>query len=581
MHPASSVMFRFGKFQLDTGRRELIGPDGVVPVQPKVYDFLLHMIESGGAVVSKEKLFKAVWPDVIVTENVLTRAARAARIALGDDATDPQYIRTQHGVGYQFIAPVERDEAPPSPGAARVRSLAILPFRTLVAEERDEVLELGLADTLITRLSKLRGLAVRSLASAKACLGAAPDHAALDAARMLDVDFFLEASLQVREARLRVNARLVSTDDGGAVWSESFDEHFADVFDLQDVICDQIASRVLPHVSDREAASGGRPVPPEAYRAFLEGRLFAGRYTHAGTLKAIEHFEQALDLAPGYAEAWAALGECHELLGIEGEQEAPTRYEAGRSAVNRALALSPHLPDAQGVLAKIAWQYDWNWTYAEETFQTLLARHPNRADLRIHYVSCLCALGRPEEAIDHARRALAVDPTSPWCHSMLAQSLHMSRRFEEARQQADWTLELAPNFAFARLFAGLSRFCLGHREAALDHLREGAATGRFDFLAMLGCCTGMAGHTDEARDILEKLKGEPAAGPFSLGVACLGCGQIADATQFFKDCVERRDWHVLLVRTDPLWDAYREHELYQSLEDVIESQRHAPDDSVA
>jgi tetratricopeptide (TPR) repeat protein len=230
------------------------------------------------------------------------------------------------------------------------------------------------------------------------------------------------------------------------------------------------------------------------------------------------------------------------------------------------------------VLAKIAWQHDWDWTHAEETFQRVLARYPNRADLRVHYVSFLCALGRLEEAVDHAHRSLAVDPTSPWCSSMLAQALHMSRRFEEARRQADRTLELVPDFAFARLFSGLSRFCAGDREAGLAHLREGTATGRFDFLAALGCCAGLAGHTDEAHEILEKLESEPAAGPFSLAVACLGCGRIADATRFFDRCVERRDWHVLLVRSDPLFDQYREHELYESLREKIDSRSCGPDE---
>jgi serine/threonine-protein kinase len=472
-------------------------------------------------------------------------------------------------VGYRFIESVTSESEPAE--SERLRSLAIFPFHML-ASKRDTVLELGLADTLITRLSRLTGLAVRSLASTRACLDSAEGRETLNAARALDVEFYLEASLQVHSTRLRVNARLVSTEDGAAIWSDSFDELASDIAELQDAICDQIAACIVPHVSTREGADGfAEPVPADAYRAFLEGRLFAGRYTHPGTLMAIERFERALDLAPNYAGAWAALGECHELLGIEGEDEAPQRYAAARRAASRALALSPHLPDAQSVLAKIAWQYDWNWAFAEETFRSVLTRCPNRADLRIHYVSFLCAIGRAEEAIDHARRAVAVDPVSPWCSSMLAQALHMSGRFEQAWRQADWTLELAPDFAFARLFSGVSRFCAGDRDTALHHLRKGTATGRLDFLAMVGYCAGVAGELDEARKVLARLENEGSAGPFSLGVAHLGCGQVAGATRFFRRCVERRDWHVLLVCSDPLFQRYREHADYGALRELIDS----------
>ncbi len=559
--PPSGAVFRFGDFQLDVDRRTLTGPAGAAPLQPKVYDLLLLLVRSGDVVVTKSQLLDAIWPGVVVTESVLTRAVHALRIALDDDASDPQYIRALRGVGYRFVAPVTCDGAAAPRAAAP--SLAILPFHALT-EPRDEALELGLADTLISHLSRRPDLLVRSLASVRACLAAAGEPA--EAARLLGVDFYLEATAQMREQRLRVNARLVMVDDGAVVWSESFDHAFSDVFELQDALCAQIASRLAAHVNEEDVAEArGASVAPEAYRAFLEGRLFAGRHTRSDLLEAVEQFERALDLAPGYAEAWAALGECHELLGTEGGDQAAAHYTAARRAATRALALTPALPDAACLIAKIAWQYDWDWRAAESAFLSAIERYPNIAELHIHYSDYLCLLGRPEEGVEQAERAVAIDPVSPWFNTLLAQGLHMSRRYDDAVQQADRTRRLAPDFPFVHLFAGLAQFCAGRREQGIARLREGVATGRADFTAALGLCLGLAGRTDEARAVLASLRSEPGVGPFSLGLALLGCGEPEQAARQFETCIERRDWHILLLGADPIFDSYRKHESYGAL----------------
>ena len=131
----------------------------------------------------------------------------------------------------------------------------------------------------------------------------------------------------------------------------------------------------------------------EAYRDYLEGRLFMGRHTPSDIQRAKEHFENALDAAPTYAEAWAALGQCWELLGTESEEGSAQHFVAARHSARRALTLHPGLPDAECLLAKIAWQHDWDWSAAESRFRRALDRYPNRADVHSAYADYRCMIG--------------------------------------------------------------------------------------------------------------------------------------------------------------------------------------------
>jgi DNA-binding winged helix-turn-helix (wHTH) protein/tetratricopeptide (TPR) repeat protein len=556
----SQGVFRFGGFRLDPHRRELTRADEPLSVQPRVFDTLLYLVRHHDRVVTKDELFEKVWEGTVVTEDALTRVVRAIRQALDDDARSPTYVQAVPRVGYRFVAPVETGE--PERGGTALRSLAVLPLRPVVATARDESLELGIADTLIARLSLLPDLVVRPLDAVRAYVERSDEAAAV--ARALGVDACLEATLQQHDDRLRVNARLVAAGDGGALWSESFDERVDDVFVVQDVICDRVVARIAPHLGDGRPLRRQAPRPaPEAYREFLRGRLFAGRHTPADLARAVERYEAALDADPAYAEAWAALGDCHYLLATEGG-DVGDHVAAARHAARRALALEPGLPEADCLLAKVAWRYDWDWAGAEERFTRALGRYPNRADLQIAYSDFSCYMGKPERGIVHARRALEIDPVSPWCGALLAQAQYMAGRYDDAIAQAEATRELAPGFLFASLFAGLARFCAGRRDEGIAQLDDAVRSGRQDLAAALALCLGLAGRTDEARGILEAMKAAPGGvPPVALSAAHLACGELETAAGYTRVCVEQKDWHVLLMATDPLFEPFRDHPLFR------------------
>lgn len=553
MSVARSI-YLFGEFALAPDQRRLSHHDQTVELQPKAYETLLYLLRHADRVVSKDELLEHVWPGVIVTDNVLARVISLLRRALDDTPKASRYIRAIPRVGYRMVADVSVTERVASTAREANRALAVLPFRTLSQSDRDESLEMGMADTLISRLSNLRGLIVRPLSAVREFAGQEQDLLAV--ARHLQAGVCLEGSIQKQGDRVRISARLLSVEDQATLWSDTFDERVSDLLDLQDAICERIVGRLAPQLDRSHVAR--RHTSPEAYQAYLEGRLFMGRHTPADIQRGMSRFEMALDEDPAYAPAWAGIAECHELLGTLGDAT-EHQFNAARRASRRALALDPRLSEAQGILAKIAWQFDWDWTGAEAMFEAALGRSPNRADLHIAFADFCSNLARPRRAVEHARKALVIDPISPWVNALLAQALYMSDQYDAAIEQATRTLELAPGFAFAHLFRGLALFRKGARTECFADLQQAVASGRQDFAAALGMCYGFAGRDAEAEQILAGMQqaGEGVP-PIAPGMVHLSLGRVDEALAAFEQSVAARDWHVLLILSDPMLAECRE-----------------------
>src|SRR5450631_5691 len=162
MQGSQAHIYEFGEFQVDAGRRLLLGRDGrVLTLTPKVFDTLIYMVEHTEAVLDKNTLMKAIWPDTVVEENNLNQNISILRRVLGENRAANSYIVTVPGRGYRFVAPVTKRALPAT--AASIRTIAVLPFQPLVSEDRDSSLEMGMADTLIARLSGLRDMIVRPI----------------------------------------------------------------------------------------------------------------------------------------------------------------------------------------------------------------------------------------------------------------------------------------------------------------------------------------------------------------------------------------------------------------------------------
>jgi DNA-binding winged helix-turn-helix (wHTH) protein len=237
--------YEFGPFRLNPLEHLLLRDGAEVPLPPKAFSLLLLLVRNPGHLLEKEVMLRAIWPDAVVEEGSLTRNVSTLRQVLGESRNGPQYILTVPKCGYRFVAAVREvwdkraGEVEPAPASLARRSIAVLPFQPLVAEDGDESLGLGIADTLITKLGGARRMLVQPTSAVRKYVRLNQDARA--AGRELMVEAVLDGSIQRSGERIRVTVRLVTVNEGVTIWAGLFDEKFTNVFALQDAISERIA----------------------------------------------------------------------------------------------------------------------------------------------------------------------------------------------------------------------------------------------------------------------------------------------------------------------------------------------------
>ncbi len=277
MHkPQQAQIYEFGDFRIDTARRLLLAGDGLArSLAPKAFDTLLYMVEHSDALLHKEALMKAIWPDTVVEENNLNQNISILRRVLGGSRQEHRYIVTVPGHGYRFVAAVRtHSTSVTTVSVGTIKSLAVLPFQPLVEGDRDPSLELGMADTLIARLSSIGDMIVRPISSVRRYADLAQN--ALSAGRELEVESILEGSVQRQGNKIRVTVRLLNVSNGASLWAGTFDEEFTDIFALQDAISERVARALALKLSseDKTRLVKHDTESTEAYQLYLKGRYY-------------------------------------------------------------------------------------------------------------------------------------------------------------------------------------------------------------------------------------------------------------------------------------------------------------------
>jgi len=241
--------YDFGHFRLNPVEHQLLRDGESVPLPPKVFDLLYLLVQNHGRLLEKEEMTRAIWPDTFVEEGNLTRYISTLRQVLGESAKKGQYILTVAKLGYRFVASVRKiavehiDQARPLRSDLVVRSMAILPFKSLAIDDRDQALELGMADVLITKLGSSSRVIIKSTSEVRRYGNL--DQNIIEAGRELKVETVLDGSIQKSGEKIRVTTRLINVEDGIILFAAQFDETLTDNFSLQDSITGRIVETLL------------------------------------------------------------------------------------------------------------------------------------------------------------------------------------------------------------------------------------------------------------------------------------------------------------------------------------------------
>ena len=390
-------------------------------------------------------------------------------------------------------------------------SLAVLPFRDLGPDPDNEYLCDGLAEELVSSLSRLPNLRVASRTSAFAFKGR--DVNVQSIGHQLHVSAILEGSVRKSGARMRTTVQLVNVSDGYTMWSERFDRTVEDVFAVQDEIALAIVDQLKVKLGMRatEAPLIARYTDNhEAYHLYLRGRYHWAKRYQGGMVKALECFTQAIALDPDYALAHAGLADAYAILAFYTLAPPKATLEKARASAHRALAIDPKLAEAHVSLALILLGANYDVEGALREFEVALVLNPRQPLARAYYSWLLVILGRVEEALIEAGRARDEDPMSQTVLGSVAYTHFLARRYEQAIAECDRCLEIGSGFLVALYIKGMSLGQLRRHDEAIATLEEAATlSDRAPFyLALLGAYHARAGHLDRARQLLAEVESD-------------------------------------------------------------------------
>ncbi|MCA1624073.1 MAG: serine/threonine-protein kinase, partial [Acidobacteria bacterium] len=241
-----------------------------------------------------------------------------------------------------------------APGVGDKKSIAVLPFKPLNADSRDEALEMGMAETLITRLSNLGQVVVRPMSAVRKYTDLQQDS--IKAGQELQTEVVLDGSIQKAGERVRVTVRLINTRDGTPLWSEQFDENFTDIFKVQDSIAGRITNALALRLSrqEKEQLAKHYTDSPEAYQLYLQGEyLWLNRRKGNWAEQSLTYYQRALEKDPNFALAYIGIAECYIRLSGQGRLTGRDAENKARSNIMKALEIDDTLAEAHNALAEL------------------------------------------------------------------------------------------------------------------------------------------------------------------------------------------------------------------------------------
>jgi len=570
--PYTREIVRFAHFELDTAAYELRRKGRAVRLERQPMELLILLVTRRGELVTRDEIIAKLWGNSVFVdvETGVNTAVRKIRQALNDSSDDPAFIKTVMGKGYRFAANIEL-KRPRTPVESSVM-IAVLPFVNLSGDPSHEYLADGLTEDMIALLSQLDPQRLRVIGRRSAMSYKCSPKPLTTIGNELNVEFIIEGSIRNIGDRWQIRCTLNRASDQVQLWSYSYHRELVSLVVLQHELAFAISEQVKLHVSPERLESVARrhSVDTTAYDLYLRGRRFWNQLTPATTRLAIEYYIRATDIDHDYGLAWAGLAEAFASAPINGDADPRVMWPRAQDAAESAIRANPRLSEAQHVSGQVQWFFKWDFSAAETAFRKAVELDPSNAWAHTMLSHVVSQMGRHKEARALMERAFFLEPLSPLHQAMWSQVSFQARDHEHAAERARRAIVLDPEFWVGYMMLGQASEQLGETDIALDALTTATrlSAGNSKPVGLRGYILARTGQIRAAREMIDmfdelsRTRYVPLYAP-----ALIYAGLQEDQNVF--DALERayasRDVHLLFLPVDPKWDRFRAQPRFEVL----------------
>jgi eukaryotic-like serine/threonine-protein kinase len=470
----------------------------------------------------------------------------------------------------ELLADLRAIELPAGARSAPGRRVAILPLTSSGADAEDVYLADSITDEMVARLSRIGGLHVIARASTVSALERSGDPTEIGGS--LGVDRLVRGTVARVGGDMQVALEMVDVERANTVWTVEQRVPLARLESALRTLAWQVAGELAVQVYGEERRRLARQSTdsPAAYTLYLKGRYFWNKRDRSSMQQARGCFEQAIDLDPVFAQAWAGLADTFCVLGGYMLLQPEDAYPRARAAAERALALDDELPEAHASLATILADHYWDWPEAGRHYRRAIELNPSYATARLWYAGFLRDLGQFDEALAQVRTAGELDPLPISIRAAEGITLYLARRHAESVSVFRRLVEVSPSFRYVHFLMALPLVQQGAYPEALRSLEQAEqwTAAAADIRSVSGYIHGMMGNGRRARTMLEALD-DPAlqqhTTPFHRAVIHLALGDHGEALGLLERACAERVKQVRLLRTEPLLDPLRDNPRFLAL----------------
>ena len=452
--------------------------------------------------------------------------------------------------------------------------IAVLPFENLGPAD-DEYFATGMTDEITSRLGAVSGL---GLVPTRAVQRYARTNMTMrEIGRKLGIDYLLGGSVRWAggdsgSKSVRITLELLSPHDERQLWATTYDREITDIFKVQSDIAEQVIERlgVTLLEGERHRLSVAPARSHQAYTLYLKGRYFWNKRTEGDIQTALDYYQRATDLDPGYSRAWVGVADAWTFRGFYSLLAPREAFPKAKIAAMRALEFDSTLAEAHVSLAHILFEFDHDWTAAEREYRRGIELDPSYPVAHHWYGWFLSGMGRHDEALKQAMTARALDPLSRIIQTWMGLRYYYAGKYEDAIAELRKAVELEPDFAPAHWHLGwayeqVGRFKEGVSEAGRAVAIDG---GSLVYLASLGQAYARAGMRSEARATLARLAEASThrhVSAYHVAVIHIALGDTKAGLDWLERAYDEQSPWIGYMKVDPRLDPVRSYPRFDSL----------------